>query len=80
MGEITSVGNHEALAAAIIKILTDKEKYQRDTQLIGDTFLPAVTAAEYVRLFEELLHGRFQSQTTEPLVYERLRAMRDNYQ
>jgi glycosyltransferase involved in cell wall biosynthesis len=80
MGEITPVGDHEALAAAIIKILTDKEKYQRDTQLIGDTFLPAVTAAEYVRLFEELLHGRFQSQTTEPLVYERLRAMRDNYQ
>jgi glycosyltransferase involved in cell wall biosynthesis len=80
MGEITPVGDHEALAAAIIKILRDKEKYLRDTQLIGDSFLPVVTAAEYVKLFEDLLHGRFQSQTAEPPAYERLRAMRDSYQ
>jgi glycosyltransferase involved in cell wall biosynthesis len=79
MGEITTVGDHEALAAAIIKILMDKGKYQRDAQLIGDTFLPAVTATEYVRLFKDLLQGRFQSQTVEPLAYERLRAMRDSY-
>jgi glycosyltransferase involved in cell wall biosynthesis len=80
MGEITPIGDHEALAEAIINILRDKEKYLRDAQLIGDSFLPSVTAAEYVRLFEDLLHGRFQTKTAEPPAYEQLRSMRDSYQ
>jgi glycosyltransferase involved in cell wall biosynthesis len=80
MGEITPIGDHEVLAEAIINILRDKEKYLRDTQLIGDSFLPSVTAAEYVRLFEDLLHGRFQTKTAEPPAYEQLRSMRDSYQ
>ena len=80
MGEVTPIGDHEALAAAIIRILTDKQAYIRDPQLIGDSFLPAVTAAEYVRLFEDLLNGRFQAHTNEPPAYERLRTMRDSYQ
>lgn len=80
MGEITPIGDHEALAAAIIKILSDKEKYMRDAQLIGDSFLPTVTATEYVKLFENLLQGRFRPNTAEPPAYQRLRAMRDDYQ
>jgi glycosyltransferase involved in cell wall biosynthesis len=80
MGEITPIGDHEALAEAIINILRDKEKYLRDAQLIGDSFLPSVTAAEYVRLFEDLLHGRFQTKSAEPPAYEQLRSMRDSYQ
>ena len=80
MGEVTPIGDHEALATAIIRILANKEAYMREPQLIGDSFLPAVTAAEYVRLFEDLLNGRFQSHTSEPPAYERLRAMRDSYE
>ena len=80
MGEVTAIGDHEALAAAIIRILTNKQAYMRDPQLIGDSFLPAVTATEYVRLFEDLRNGRFQAHTGEPPAYERLRAMRDSYQ
>ncbi|MCB8944322.1 MAG: glycosyltransferase family 4 protein [Ardenticatenaceae bacterium] len=79
MGEVTPIGDHEALAAAIMGILADKQKYMREPQLIGDSFLPSVTAVEYIRLFEDLLNGRFQPQTTEPPAYERLRAMRDSY-
>jgi glycosyltransferase involved in cell wall biosynthesis len=76
MGEVTAVGDHEALAQAIIRILDDKEKYVRSPQLIAESFSPAQTAAEYVRLFDELRHGRPKRQAVEPAAYERLRQMR----
>ncbi len=77
MGEITNVGDHEALAQALINILKDKEKYQRDTQLIADSFDPSESAAAYLALFDDLRGGKLSRVSAEPAAYERLRKMRD---
>ncbi len=77
MGEVTEVGDPEALAEAIIRILDERERYVRTPALIAESFDPAQTAAEYVRLFEALRHGRHPDQSIEPPAYDRLRAMRD---
>jgi glycosyltransferase involved in cell wall biosynthesis len=78
MGEVTAVGDHEALAQAINAILDDKEKYQRSPRLIAEAFSPRQTAAEYARLFAELVGGQKKGNRAEPAAYERLRAMRDH--
>lgn len=80
MGEVTAVSDHNALAEAIINILGNKEKYQRDSQLIGDTFSPDETAKAYVQLFQKLQQGKVVGKTAEPEAYNRLRAMRDKYE
>ncbi len=77
MGEVSAIGDHEELAAAIIKILQDRQRYVRDVQLISDSFDPQQTAVDYVSLFENLRMHKQRNKTTEPQVYERLRAMRD---
>ncbi len=78
MGEISAVGDHEELAEAIIEILGDRQKYDRDSQLIAEVFDPDQTAAGYTALFEDLRRGKRGGLTTEPKDYDRLRAMRDN--
>ncbi|MCP4363139.1 MAG: glycosyltransferase family 4 protein [Chloroflexi bacterium] len=80
MGEVTPIGDERALAAAINAILNNKQKYMRDTQLITASFSPQQTASEYVRLFQNLQHGRHDHTTHEPEAYERLRHMRDNWE
>ena len=80
MGEVTAVSDHEALAQAIINILQDKQAYQRDSQLIGNTFLPDATAEAYLALFQKLQQGKLVGQTAEPAAYDKLRAMRDAYE
>lgn len=75
MGEVTEVGDETALAEAIIRILGNRDAYRRDASLISECFAPQQTAAEYVRLFEELRLGRRPRETVEPAAYERLRAM-----
>ncbi len=77
MGEITSVGDHEALAQALIDILNDKKKFRRDAQLIANSFDPSETAAAYLKLFSNLRNGKLSRVSTEPAAYDRLRAMRD---
>lgn len=77
MGEVTPIGDHEALAQAIIKILERKDDYVRDTQLIADSFDPTETAAEYVNLFNSLRRGTQESNAPEPPAYQHLRAMCD---
>ena len=79
MGEVTEIGDHEALADAIISILSDKEQYQRSAELIGDSFSPQQTAVEYLKLFEQIQQGKASSIAEEPPAYEKLRAMRDSY-
>ncbi len=79
MGEVTPIGDHEALAQAIISILSDKRRYQRDSHLIADSFSPAQTAVAYTDLFQNLLDGRHDPTTREPAAYERLRQMRDGW-
>ncbi|GIK54535.1 MAG: glycosyltransferase family 4 protein [Chloroflexi bacterium] len=80
MGEVTPIGDHEALAEAIIRILSDKRRYQRDARLIADSFSPAQTAVAYTQLFQDLLDGRHDPTTREPAAYERLRQMRDGWE
>ncbi len=79
MGEVTAVSDHIALAQAISQILRHKQAYQRDSQLIGQTFSPDETAKAYVELFQKLQRGKLVGQTAEPPAYDRLRAMRDQY-
>ncbi len=40
MGEVTPIGDHVALADAIIRILRNRAAYQRSPQLIADSFSP----------------------------------------
>lgn len=80
MGQVVPIGDHEALAQAIITILDDKRKYLRDTKLIADSFSPAQTAVAYTQLFQDLQHGRHDPTTREPAAYERLRQMRDSWE
>jgi glycosyltransferase involved in cell wall biosynthesis len=77
MGEITSVGDHEALAQALINILREKKKYVQDKRLIANSFDPSETAAAYIALFNDLQNGTLSRISTEPAAYDRLRAMRD---
>ncbi len=80
MGEVTAVGDAPALAQTVIRILDNKQNYQRNPQLIADSFSPAQTAVEYVNLFTTLMHSTGQGKTAEPTAYEHLRAMRDGWQ
>ncbi|MCB8920188.1 MAG: glycosyltransferase family 4 protein [Ardenticatenaceae bacterium] len=80
MGEVTPVGDSEALAQAVIAILNDKATYQRDAQLIADSFSPEQTAVTYATLFQSLQQGHTDTSTPEPAAYERLRQMRDERQ
>ena len=75
MGEVTEVGDAAALAEALIRILRDAEAYRRPAETIADSFAPAQTAAEYVRLFDSLRQGHRPGRTLEPTAYERLRAL-----
>jgi glycosyltransferase involved in cell wall biosynthesis len=77
MGEVSPIGDHEALARSIIRILRNRPKYIRDTQQISDSFDPQQTAEDYICLFESLRDKRMNKSTTEPPVYQGLREMRD---
>src|SRR5690606_34161671 len=75
MGQVVPIGDHEALARAIIEVLDNHEQYQRPAGVIADSFSPQQTAAEYVRLFEELMQGKKDGSAAEPEAYDRLRQM-----
>ncbi|MEZ4513326.1 MAG: glycosyltransferase family 4 protein [Chloroflexota bacterium] len=77
MGEVVAIGDHEALAAALIRVLRDKAAYVRSPELIGASFAPLQTAVEYLSLFADLQNGRFDPAPTEPAAYTQLRTMRD---
>ncbi len=77
MGEVSAIGDPDALAQSIINILADQTAYVRSPSQISDSFSPAQTAAEYVRLFESLQRGEQPGTTEEPAVYHELRTMRD---
>ncbi len=79
MGEVTPIGDHEALAQAVINILDDKTGYVRDTELIAQTFSPVQTAKEYLQLFEMLARGKKDGVSAEPVPYDKLREVRDNW-
>jgi glycosyltransferase involved in cell wall biosynthesis len=77
MGEITPIGDANALASAIIKVLENRERYIRSPDVISATFSPEETASEYIRLYENQLRGKKEVETKEPPAYSLLRQMRD---
>jgi len=80
MGEVTPVGDYEALAAAINRIFNDPVSYQRSTDIITQSFDPDANASAYLELFGKLQSGTVESQTTEPVAHEKLRQMRDSFE
>lgn len=79
MGEVVPIGDSQALAEAVNRVLSDKEGYMRNTALISDAFSPDQTAKEYLKLFTSLIEGKADSTTPEPEPYDNLRKMRDQY-
>lgn len=79
MGEVVPVGDSEALGEAIIRILSDKEKYIRPAEIISESFDPDATAAEYIKLFQNLENGKPGKKTIEPAAHENLRLMKNRY-
>jgi glycosyltransferase involved in cell wall biosynthesis len=78
MGEIVTIGDHQELAEAVIRVLDNRDSYLKSPETIAKSFSPAQTAVEYVRLFNALLEGKKDASAKEPEAYERLRAMRDS--
>ncbi len=78
MGEITPIGDPQALSKAIIKVLENRERYIRSPEVISATFSPEETANEYMCLYEDLLQGQKRVETKEPPAYSLLRQMRDS--
>lgn len=58
MGEIVLIGDSEALAEAIIRVVKDPEDYVRPRREIEQRWSTERTAAEYESLFERLLEER----------------------
>jgi len=54
MGEVVPIGDASALAEAIIKIVSQPEKYQGSQEEIQNTFDPLVNAAAYETIYKEL--------------------------
>ena len=54
MGEVTPIGDAEALAEGILKVLDNPEKYRGNPAEITRTYNPDSVAAEYEKLFERL--------------------------
>jgi glycosyltransferase involved in cell wall biosynthesis len=79
MGEVTPVGDHEALADAIMRVLENRASYIRSPGIIADSFNPDATAAAYSDLFHRLLQGSTGGRTVEPNVYANLRNMKAQY-
>lgn len=76
MGEIVPVGDANALAQALIRVLRDKHAYVHNPQLVAESFSPAQTAAAYLRLFTAIMNGEQRHDAPEPEAYERLRAVK----
>jgi glycosyltransferase involved in cell wall biosynthesis len=58
MGEVVPIGDSEALAEAILRVVRNKEDYVRPAEEIEDRWSTERTAREYEKLFERLLEER----------------------
>jgi len=54
MGLVTPIGDAEALAAAIMEVIEQPEKYKRDTNPIRNRYLPESVAVEYEKMYDEM--------------------------
>ncbi|MBE7433544.1 MAG: glycosyltransferase family 4 protein [Candidatus Hydrogenedentes bacterium] len=58
MGAVSAIGNAASLAAAILEVLDNKDKYRGDVDAIKTAYDPDSIAQEYERLFERLKKGK----------------------
>lgn len=58
MGAVSEIGNAASLAAAILEVLDNKDKYRGDVDAIKTAYDPDSIAQEYERLFERLKKGK----------------------
>ncbi|NLG71944.1 MAG: glycosyltransferase family 4 protein [Chloroflexi bacterium] len=58
MGRVTPIGDSRALAQAILEIVDRPQDFQADPQEIAHRFDPDTIAAEYERMFLELLRAK----------------------
>lgn len=58
MGVVSEIGNAASLAAAILEVLDNKDKYRGDVGAIKTAYDPDSIAQEYERLFERLKKGK----------------------
>jgi glycosyltransferase involved in cell wall biosynthesis len=66
MGEVTPIGDSDALAEAIIRVIRQPDDYARPRRQIQDAFSLERTVSGYEALFEALTSGQAQaSQTAE---------------
>jgi glycosyltransferase involved in cell wall biosynthesis len=57
MGEVVPIGDPGALEEAILKIVSDPNRYHRPAKEIADLFDPLVNAAAYQALYARVLEG-----------------------
>jgi glycosyltransferase involved in cell wall biosynthesis len=55
MGRVAKIGDSADLAACILEVLNEPQKYRRDIEAIRKTYNPDSTAGEYEKLFARLL-------------------------
>jgi len=72
-GKITPIGDHEALARAIIQVLKSPAPPLISRALLKNAFDPINTAYRYMTLYENLLVGNPIKPLIEPEVYNQLR-------
>ena len=58
MGEVVPIGDSDALASAIVRVIRNRPQYVRPRAEIAERFSTERTAAEYEALFEELRSKR----------------------
>jgi glycosyltransferase involved in cell wall biosynthesis len=61
MGEVVPVGDPEALAAAILRVLRHPDDYARPRRFIEEAFSLERTVSGYEALFDTLVTSRLQS-------------------
>lgn len=73
MGEVTPVGDADALAAALIRVLEARPTYIRSAEAIARAFAPDETARAYIAVYEALQRGEKRGAMREPAAYAALR-------
>ncbi|MEK6753275.1 MAG: glycosyltransferase family 4 protein [Chloroflexota bacterium] len=58
MGEVSEIGDSVSLAAAILKVLDNPEKYRGDVEAIYTAYNPDSIAQEYEKLFAKLMRKK----------------------
>jgi glycosyltransferase involved in cell wall biosynthesis len=67
MGEVVPIGDANALAEAILRIIDRPDQYRADPRVIVQRFAPEAIAAEYEALFSELLESKKHTQVIKQL-------------